>query len=165
MFITLLTERTVASKFCQDELALAYISNKPIFPVSIQPQSEIFPKIPTGMWVLQHCFITNAAHHLFLGFTKSVKFIVYCVNIYSIICIFYPCINMMYPPQIQTSQSIIKMNCVMIWEYQSILGICHHQSRVGFLFSNRSSYSVFMGACAYTNVQVCQYHNTLECRI
>ncbi|KAF6030805.1 hypothetical protein EB796_010881 [Bugula neritina] len=49
MFITLLTERTVASKFCQDELALAYISNKPIFPVSLQPQSEIFPKIPTGM--------------------------------------------------------------------------------------------------------------------
>ncbi|XP_067932665.1 uncharacterized protein [Watersipora subatra] len=49
MFITLLTERTVKSKFCQDELALAYISNKPIFPVSILPQSEIFPKIPTGM--------------------------------------------------------------------------------------------------------------------
>ena len=49
MFLSLLTRRSLASKFCQDELALAYISNKPIFPVSIQPRAEIYSQVPTGV--------------------------------------------------------------------------------------------------------------------
>ncbi len=49
LFISLLSEKTIESKYCQDELALAYVSNKPIFPVGLKQPQELFPKMDTGM--------------------------------------------------------------------------------------------------------------------
>ena len=51
MIIALLSSMAVKSRYCQDELALSYVSNKPIFPVAIQAPSELFPLMDTGMWV------------------------------------------------------------------------------------------------------------------
>ena len=51
LFISLLSTSTVKSKYCQDEVALAYISQKAIFPVAIQSQEEIYSIMDTGMWV------------------------------------------------------------------------------------------------------------------
>ena len=51
MIIALLSSMAVKSRYCQDELALSYVSNKPIFPVAIQTPSELFPLMDTGMWV------------------------------------------------------------------------------------------------------------------
>lgn len=49
LFISLLSTSTVKSKYCQDEVALAYISQKAIFPVAIQSQEEIYAIMDTGM--------------------------------------------------------------------------------------------------------------------
>ena len=49
LFISLLSEKTIESKYCQDELALAYVSNKPIFPVGLAQPQDLFPKMDTGM--------------------------------------------------------------------------------------------------------------------
>ncbi|XP_023933470.1 uncharacterized protein LOC106162415 isoform X2 [Lingula anatina] len=43
------SEKSIASKYCQDELALAYISNKPIFPCGLKTPEELFPLMDTGM--------------------------------------------------------------------------------------------------------------------
>ncbi|CAD5125336.1 DgyrCDS13575 [Dimorphilus gyrociliatus] len=48
-FISLLSEKTVESKYCQDELALAYISKKPIFPVALEQPRNLFNKMDVGM--------------------------------------------------------------------------------------------------------------------
>ncbi|XP_048747306.1 uncharacterized protein LOC125659614 [Ostrea edulis] len=49
LFVSLLSTSTVKSKYCQDEVALAYISQKAIFPVAIQSQEEIYAIMDTGM--------------------------------------------------------------------------------------------------------------------
>ncbi|XP_060063774.1 uncharacterized protein LOC132544218 [Ylistrum balloti] len=49
LFISLLSTSTVKSKYCQDEIALAYISQKPIFPFAINTQQEIYDCMGTGM--------------------------------------------------------------------------------------------------------------------
>ncbi len=49
LFISLLSETTIKSKYCQDELALAYVSNKPIFPVGLKQPQDLFPQMDTGM--------------------------------------------------------------------------------------------------------------------
>lgn len=51
LFISLLSEKTIESKYCKDELALAYVSNKPIFPLGLAEPKELFPKMDTGMYV------------------------------------------------------------------------------------------------------------------
>ena len=53
LFIPLLSETQIKSKYCQDELALAYVSSKPIFPVALQTPEELFPQMDTGLWVQQ----------------------------------------------------------------------------------------------------------------
>ncbi|CAH1801189.1 unnamed protein product [Owenia fusiformis] len=49
LFISLVSAKTVESKYCKDELALAYVSNKAIFPVGLQTPDELFPLMDTGM--------------------------------------------------------------------------------------------------------------------
>ncbi|XP_061197152.1 uncharacterized protein LOC133205368 [Saccostrea echinata] len=49
LFVSLLSTSTVKSKYCQDEVALAYISKKAMFPVAIQPKEEIYAIMDTGM--------------------------------------------------------------------------------------------------------------------
>lgn len=49
LFITLLSSNSVKSKYCQDEVALAYISQKAIFPVAIETREEIQEKMDTGL--------------------------------------------------------------------------------------------------------------------
>ncbi|XP_021364728.1 uncharacterized protein LOC110457692 [Mizuhopecten yessoensis] len=49
LFISLLSTSSVKSKYCQDEVALAYISQKPIFPFAINTQQELYTSMGTGM--------------------------------------------------------------------------------------------------------------------
>ncbi|KAJ8312415.1 hypothetical protein KUTeg_009788 [Tegillarca granosa] len=49
LFITLLSFSSIKSKYCKDEVALAYISQKAIFPVVITPQAELLSEMDTGM--------------------------------------------------------------------------------------------------------------------
>ena len=50
-FISLLSEATIKSKYCQDELALAYVSSKHIFPCGLAKPENLFPLMDTGMYV------------------------------------------------------------------------------------------------------------------
>ncbi|XP_041348009.1 uncharacterized protein LOC121367735 [Gigantopelta aegis] len=47
--ICLLSKTSVISKFCRDELALGYISNCAIFPVSLDTEETLYPLMDTGM--------------------------------------------------------------------------------------------------------------------
>ncbi|GFR77127.1 WD-40 repeat-containing protein [Elysia marginata] len=49
LFLSLLSSNSVKSKYCQDELALAYVSNRAIFPVAIQSRKDLLPLMDTGM--------------------------------------------------------------------------------------------------------------------
>ena len=49
MFVSLLSSSSITSKYCQDELALAYVSNKPIFPVITEASENLTQQMPTGM--------------------------------------------------------------------------------------------------------------------
>ncbi|VDI42192.1 Hypothetical predicted protein [Mytilus galloprovincialis] len=49
LFITLLSSNSVKSKYCQDEVALAYISQKALFPVAIESRETIQEHMDTGM--------------------------------------------------------------------------------------------------------------------
>lgn len=49
LFLSLLSPNSVKSKYCQDELALAYVSNRAIFPVAIQSRKDLLPLMDTGM--------------------------------------------------------------------------------------------------------------------
>ncbi|XP_074642489.1 uncharacterized protein LOC141899829 isoform X2 [Tubulanus polymorphus] len=49
VFVFLASPSSIQSKFCQDELALAYISKKAIFPVALYPAEELFDVMDTGM--------------------------------------------------------------------------------------------------------------------
>ncbi|KAL8576103.1 hypothetical protein ACOMHN_001453 [Nucella lapillus] len=48
-FICILSERAVRSKYCRDEVALAYVSNTAIFPVNLQPRDTLLPLMDTGL--------------------------------------------------------------------------------------------------------------------
>ena len=49
VFLSLLSTRSATSKYCKDELALAYVSSKPIFPCMIEPYSEVTQVMDFGM--------------------------------------------------------------------------------------------------------------------
>ncbi|KAL5017041.1 hypothetical protein ScPMuIL_006630 [Solemya velum] len=49
LFISLVSPSSVKSKYCQDEVALAYIYDKPIFPVALQPKNELLALMDSGM--------------------------------------------------------------------------------------------------------------------
>ena len=49
MIIIILSKNSATSKYCRDELALAYISNKPIIPVSIEDKDDILAAFDFGM--------------------------------------------------------------------------------------------------------------------
>ncbi|XP_069135836.1 protein tirA-like [Argopecten irradians] len=49
LFISLLSTSSVTSKYCQDEVALAYVSQKAIFPFAINTQQEVYACMGTGM--------------------------------------------------------------------------------------------------------------------
>ena len=44
----LLSIQSAQSKYCRDELALAYVSNKPIFPIAIEERDDILPYLDFG---------------------------------------------------------------------------------------------------------------------
>ncbi|EDV22484.1 uncharacterized protein TRIADDRAFT_59119 [Trichoplax adhaerens] len=48
-FLIILSKNSATSKYCRDELALAYISNKPIIPVALEKKSEILSVLEFGM--------------------------------------------------------------------------------------------------------------------
>ena len=47
--MVVLSEQAVRSKFCRDEVALAYVSNTAVFPVNLQPQAVLLPLMDTGL--------------------------------------------------------------------------------------------------------------------
>ncbi|CAH1232801.1 FAM65A [Branchiostoma lanceolatum] len=49
VFLSLLSPISVTSKYCKDELALAYISNKPIFPVAMATRDSLRKDMDFGM--------------------------------------------------------------------------------------------------------------------
>ncbi|XP_076452869.1 uncharacterized protein LOC143288361 isoform X2 [Babylonia areolata] len=49
LFISLLSINCVQSRYCQDELALAYVSDTGIFPVAIEDPANFKSKMDTGM--------------------------------------------------------------------------------------------------------------------
>ncbi|XP_070204479.1 uncharacterized protein [Littorina saxatilis] len=49
LFISLLSINCIKSRYCQDELALAYVSDTAIFPVAIQDPSTFKSQMDTGM--------------------------------------------------------------------------------------------------------------------
>ncbi|XP_019646659.1 PREDICTED: protein tirA-like isoform X1 [Branchiostoma belcheri] len=49
VFLSLLSPNSVTSKYCKDELALAYISNKPIFPVAMATRDGLRKGMDFGM--------------------------------------------------------------------------------------------------------------------
>ncbi|XP_035690300.1 uncharacterized protein LOC118425519 isoform X3 [Branchiostoma floridae] len=49
VFLSLLSPNSVTSKYCKDELALAYISNKPIFPVAMATRDSLRKNMDFGM--------------------------------------------------------------------------------------------------------------------
>ena len=52
LFISLLSKTSVVSKYCQDELALAYVSGRAIFPVALDQPKDLYPLMDTGMYVI-----------------------------------------------------------------------------------------------------------------
>ena len=49
MFVCILSDMAVKSKYCRDEVALAYVSNTAVFPVNIQPKEQLLPLMDTGL--------------------------------------------------------------------------------------------------------------------
>ncbi|XP_038059074.1 uncharacterized protein LOC119730313 [Patiria miniata] len=49
LFLSLLSTRSVVSKYCKDELALAYVSSKPIFPCALESREDMIPLMDFGM--------------------------------------------------------------------------------------------------------------------
>merc|ERR1712136_103090 len=54
-FIILLSSKSVKSKYCQDEISLAYISNKSIFAVPLLPYDEINQQMDLGIKLTLAC--------------------------------------------------------------------------------------------------------------
>ncbi|XP_070573272.1 uncharacterized protein [Ptychodera flava] len=66
-FLSLLSEKSVKSKYCKDELALAYVSNKPIFPCALLNREELSDDMDFGMKL-------TLAPMKWICFTKDRKF-------------------------------------------------------------------------------------------
>ncbi|XP_022102104.1 uncharacterized protein LOC110985405 isoform X2 [Acanthaster planci] len=49
LFLSLLSTKSVVSRYCRDELALAYISSKPIFPCALEGRDDMIPLMDFGM--------------------------------------------------------------------------------------------------------------------
>lgn len=49
LFVSLLSKSCVKSRYCQDELALAYVSDSAIYPVAIEDPADIRSEMNTGM--------------------------------------------------------------------------------------------------------------------
>lgn len=49
IFLFVMSLESVESKICQDQLALAYVSNKSILPVALLPKEELLPHMDNGM--------------------------------------------------------------------------------------------------------------------
>lgn len=49
LFVCILSDKAVASRYCRDEVALAYVSNTAIFPVNVVPQDQLLPLMDTGL--------------------------------------------------------------------------------------------------------------------
>lgn len=54
VFVTVITDVSAKDIQCQDELALAYISNSSIFPVSLKKYRDISPSLDGGMYVISY---------------------------------------------------------------------------------------------------------------
>lgn len=54
VFVTVITDVSAKDVQCQDELALAYISNSSIFPVSLKKYRDISPSLDGGMYVISY---------------------------------------------------------------------------------------------------------------
>ena len=48
LFVSLVSPKSLQSKFCRDELSLAYISDKFLFPVALKSLDELVPVMDTG---------------------------------------------------------------------------------------------------------------------
>ena len=55
IFFYILTEHSVASKFCQDEVSLARISNKKILPVTYCDPKDVAPEMDAGLRLILSC--------------------------------------------------------------------------------------------------------------
>ena len=55
IFLFILTEQSVASKFCQDEVSLARISNKKILPVTYCAVNDVVPEMDAGLRLILSC--------------------------------------------------------------------------------------------------------------
>ena len=49
LFVSLVSEKSLKSKFCRDELSLAYISDKFLFPVALDSLTNLVDVMDTGM--------------------------------------------------------------------------------------------------------------------
>ncbi|XP_033123178.1 uncharacterized protein LOC117121896 [Anneissia japonica] len=49
LFLSILSCKSVTSKYCRDELALAYVSSKPIFPCTIESRDKVTKGMDFGM--------------------------------------------------------------------------------------------------------------------
>lgn len=59
VFVTVITDVSAKDVQCQDELALAYISNSSIFPVSLKKYRDISPSLDGGMYVISYSQIVG----------------------------------------------------------------------------------------------------------
>nr|CAB3250471.1 G patch domain-containing protein 3 [Phallusia mammillata] len=77
LFIVLLSADSVQSKYCQDEVSLAYISNKNIFAVSILPFNEVSDVMDLGMKLTLACvhwsFLNENPEESLQNFVGAIK--------------------------------------------------------------------------------------------
>ena len=68
-FVCLLSGDYIESKACQDELALAQVYNKPIFPCALDADTDqLFPKMQAGMSVLlSYLCVPLTSHCLYIS--------------------------------------------------------------------------------------------------
>ena len=57
MFMMIISQDSCKDSQFADELALAYISNSTIFPVSLEKYRDISPMLEGGMYVELHLFL------------------------------------------------------------------------------------------------------------
>lgn len=77
-----MSDSSVASKLCQDQLALAYVSKKNIFPVQLNEREDLLAHMDNGMYVHVYlcesvcqsvfikCLIFNDCHEGILAIAK-----------------------------------------------------------------------------------------------
>lgn len=64
VFVVVLSPDSVQSAEIKDEMALAYISSTPIYPLSINWYPKIAKAMESGMYVISTASPTSAALHL-----------------------------------------------------------------------------------------------------